>query len=233
MKQLKTTLTTLVCAGLILALSSCADDPNRDTKRGAAIGAVLGAIAGNQSKSDKGKYVGAVVGAIAGAGVGHYMDKQRQELEAKLKAEREAKELVITRLSDDALKIGVASDASFDVGNAQLKPQALNTFAKIGGVLKDYDKTVIHVVGHTDSRGSDQFNQSLSESRAASVASYLESQGVPGTRIRQEGRGKREPIADNSTKDGQTKNRRVDIVIKPVVEGQEQNAWTPPPYLGS
>jgi outer membrane protein OmpA-like peptidoglycan-associated protein len=224
----------VVCAFLVSTLVACAaDDPNRSAKTGAAVGAVLGAIAGNQSKSNKGKYVGAVVGAIAGGAVGHYMDKQRQELERKLKAERDAQELSISQLGQDALKIGVASDASFDVGNAQLKSDALNTFAKIASVLKDYDKTVIHVVGHTDSTGSDSLNQTLSQNRAASVASYLAQQGVPASRIREEGRSKREPVADNSTADGRKRNRRVDIVIKPVIEGQEDQAWSPPPYLGS
>lgn len=234
MKTVNRPVKTLVCAALIVVLTACAaDDPNRSAKTGAAIGAVLGAIAGNQSKSDKGKYVGAVVGAIAGGAVGHYMDKQRAELEKKLKAETEAKELQITKLSDDTLKIGIASDASFDVNAAQLKPQALTTFTKISNVLKDYDKTVIHIVGHTDSSGADSYNQSLSERRAASVASYMTSQGLDATRVREEGRGEREPIASNSTKEGQTQNRRVDVVIKAVVEGNEQQAWTPPPYLGS
>lgn len=231
MKSAKQAICAVVVATLVVACA--ADDPNRDAKRGAAIGAVLGAIAGNQSKSSKGKYVGAVVGAIAGAGVGTYMDRQRRELETKLKAEAEAKELVITKLGEDALKIGIASDASFDVGNAQLKPEALNTFTKIASVLKDYDKTVIHVVGHTDSTGSDSLNQTLSSNRAASVGSYLTQQGVPSSRLREEGRSKREPIADNSTADGRKRNRRVDIIIKPVIEGQEDQAWTPPPYLGS
>ena len=222
-------------AGAVVAsmLAACADDPNRDTERGAAIGAVLGAVVGNQSKSSKGKYVGAVVGALAGAGVGHYMDKQRQELEAKLKAEERAKMLEITKLSDDSLKIGIASDASFDVGNAQLKSQALTTYGKIAQVLRDYDKTVIHIVGHTDSTGSDALNQSLSESRAQSVSTYMASTGLDQSRIRTEGRSKREPIASNDTAEGRTKNRRVDIVLKAVVLGHEQDAWTPPPYLGS
>lgn len=223
-----------VVAAVIAALTACAaDDPNRDAKTGAAIGAVLGAIAGNQSKSSKGKYVGAIVGALGGAAVGNYMDKQRMELEKKLKAEREAKELEITQLPGGALKIGIASDASFDVDSAQLRPEALNTFAKIAAVLKDYDKTVVHIVGHTDSTGSAEYNQSLSERRAASVASYLQAQGMDASRLREEGRGKREPIASNDTKENQKKNRRVDIVIKPVIEGQEQEAWTPPPYLGA
>lgn len=220
---------SMVCGGLV----ACADSPNRDAQRGAAIGAVLGAVVGNQSKSKKGKYVGAVVGAMAGAGVGHYMDKQRQELETKLRAEEEAKLLSITKLSEDTLKVGIASDASFDVGSAQLKPEALNTYGKIGQILKGYDKTVIHIVGHTDSSGSDSLNQTLSENRAASVATYLQNLGVDPSRIRTEGRGKREPIAPNDTAANKAKNRRVDIVIKAVVEGREQDAWTPPPYLGS
>ena len=107
------------------------------------------------------------------------------------------------------------------------------TYSKIANVLKSYDKTVIHIVGHTDSTGSDQYNQGLSERRAASVASYMGGQGLPGTRVRQEGRGESQPIASNDSADGRKRNRRVDIVIKPVIEGQEQQAWTPPPYLGA
>ncbi|HVT36196.1 MAG TPA: OmpA family protein [Nevskiaceae bacterium] len=222
-------------AGFVIGslLAGCADDPNRDTERGAAIGALAGAIIGNQSHSSKGKYVGAIIGGLAGAGVGHYMDKQRQDLEAKLKAEEQAKMLEITKLSDDSLKIGIASDASFDVGSAQLKPEALMTYGKIAQILTSYDQTVIHIVGHTDATGSDQLNQSLSESRAASVATYMESTGLSAQRIRTEGRGKREPIASNDTADGRSKNRRVDIVLKAIVQGHEQDAWTPPPYLGS
>src|SRR5690606_22908999 len=106
-------------------------------------------------------------------------------------------------------------------------------YAKIANVLSSYDKTVIHIVGHTDSTGSDQYNQGLSERRASSVASYMGGQGLPGTRVRQEGRGEAQPISSNDSPDGRKRNRRVDIVIKPVVEGQEQQAWTPPPYLGA
>ena len=223
----------LTVASLVLCLSACADDPNRDAYRGGAIGAIAGGLLGHAVGNENGKYVGAAVGAMAGAGVGIYMDKQRKELEKQLATETARKELQITQLKDGSLKVGVASDASFDVGSAQLKPQALNTFSKIAGILSTYDQTVIHVVGHTDSTGSDELNQSLSERRAASVASYLSEQGVPVNRVRQEGRGKREPIASNKSKVGQRQNRRVDIVIKPVVQGREQDAWTPPPYLGS
>jgi outer membrane protein OmpA-like peptidoglycan-associated protein len=224
---------TLATAALVASLGGCADDPNRRAETGAAIGALAGAVVGNQVSHGRGTYIGAAVGALAGAGVGHYMDKQHAELERQLKAEEDRKELSITRLSDDSLKIGIASDASFDVASSQMKANAMTTFSKIAAVLKDYDKTVIHVVGHTDSDGSDQYNQTLSENRAATVTTFMGGQGVPGTRLRQEGRGEREPIATNSTADGKAKNRRVDIVIKAVVEGNEEAAWAPPPYLGS
>lgn len=224
----------VICAAVVATLGGCAtDDPNRRAKTGAAVGAVAGAVIGSQVSHARGApIVGAVVGAIAGGAVGNYMDKQKAELERQLAEEAARQELAITQLSDGSLKIGIASDVSFDVDSAQIKPDALSTYAKIANVLKTYDKTVIHVVGHTDSTGSDTYNQSLSERRSASVASYMGGQGLPGTRVRQEGRGEREPLASNSTADGRRKNRRVDIVIKPVVEGQEQQAWTPPPYLG-
>lgn len=204
---------------LAVGLGACADDPNRDAYRGVAIG--------------NGKYSGPIASAVAGAGVGVYMDRQRKDLEKQLVVEIARKELQIIQMKDGALKVGVASDPSFDIGNAQMKPQALYTFAKIGDVLNHYDQTVIHVVGHTDSTGSDGLNQSLSERRAASVVSYLEQQGVSDNRLRREGRGEREPTASNQTRDGQRQNRRVDIVIRPVTQDREQEAWMPPPYLGS
>ena len=220
----------VLCAGL---LGCAADDPNRRAKTGAAVGALIGAVAGHQVDGDKGRYIGAAVGAIAGGAVGNYMDKQQAELERQLAAEAARKELNITRLAGDALKIGVASDASFGFDRADLTPAAQATFAKIASILKDYDSTVIHVVGHTDSIGSDDYNMGLSQRRASTVAGSLMQNGVLSERVRTEGRGEREPIASNETDVGRTRNRRVDIVIKAIIEGQEQQAYAPPPYLGS
>lgn len=225
-----------VCLAAVVAVSmvGCAtDDPNKRSKTGALMGAVAGAVVGHQVDGDKGRYIGAVAGALAGAAVGNYMDKQAAELERQLAAEQARDELRITRMSGNALRVGVASDASFEFGKADLRTQARTTYAKIAAILKDYDQTVVHVVGHTDSVGSDSFNQGLSERRSATVADYLSAQGMNIGRIRQEGRGEREPIASNQTDDGRARNRRVDIVIKPVVEGQEEQAWAPPPFLGS
>ncbi|MEN8720193.1 MAG: OmpA family protein [Oceanococcaceae bacterium] len=223
----------MALAGSVVVAGCAADDPNRRAKTGAAVGALIGAVAGHQVDGDKGRYIGAVVGAIAGGAVGNYMDKQQAELERELAAEAARKELNITRLADDSLKIGIASDVSFDIDKADIKSNALATYTKIAEVLKDYDRTVIHVVGHTDSTGSDAYNQGLSERRAASVLQVLRGNGVIADRLLTEGRGEREPIADNATAAGRTRNRRVDVVIKAVVEGNEGAAYTPPPYLGS
>lgn len=221
------------CVVTALTITGCAtDDPNKRSKIGAAIGAVVGGVVGHQADGDKGRYIGAVVGAIGGAAAGNYMDKQHAELQKQLAEEAARNELQIIQLPGNALKIGLASEVSFDVGKHDIKSSALPTYQKIGNILKSYDKTMIHVVGHTDSSGSDEYNQSLSERRASSVGNQLIANGVINSRVRLEGRGEREPIADNSTAEGRTRNRRVDIVIKPVIEGQEHEAYAPPPYLG-
>lgn len=223
----------LVISVAVLGVAACAGDPHQRAKIGAGVGAVTGAVIGDAvSDARGGPIVGAVVGAIAGGAVGNYMDKQKRELEQKLSQEAARNELAIIQLPDGSLKVGIASDVSFDLDSAQIRPAALNTYAKIGSVLSTYDKTVIHIVGHTDSTGSAEHNQTLSVNRAASVSSYLTQNGVPGTRLRQEGRGERELAVRTADNVNESRNRRVDIVIKPVVEGNEQAAWTPPPYLG-
>jgi outer membrane protein OmpA-like peptidoglycan-associated protein len=224
---------TLLVSAAVLSVAACADDPNRNAKIGAGIGAVTGAVLGNQVSHARGApIVGAVVGAIAGGAVGNYMDKQRKEVEQQMAPEIQRGELSTTTLADGSLKVAIASDVSFDLGSATLRPDAMDAYGRIAAILKSYDKTVIHVVGHTDTSGTAEFNQGLSERRAAAVGTFLASQGVPGTRLREEGRGEREPIVRTGDNVKEARNRRVDIVIKPVVEGNEQAAWTPPPYLG-
>lgn len=223
----------LLVAMAVISVSSCADDPNRNAKRGAGVGAVIGGVLGNQvSHARGGPIVGAVVGAIAGGAVGNYMDKQRKEVEQQMAPEIARNELTTTTLSDGSLKVAVASDVSFDLGSATLRPEALDAYGRIAGILKNYDKTVIHVIGQTDTSGAADYNQGLSDRRSAAVGTFLASQGVPGARIREEGRGEREPLIRTGDNVKEARNRRVDIVIKPVVEGNEQAAWTPPPYLG-
>jgi outer membrane protein OmpA-like peptidoglycan-associated protein len=223
----------VIVTALTLGLAACADNPNRDTEIGAVTGAVLGGVLGKQVSHAKGApIVGAVVGAIAGGSVGGYMDRQRKELKDKLAEEERQKQLSVTTMDDGSLKVAVAADVSFDSGSAQLRPEALAALNKLASTLGDYSSTVIHVVGHTDSVGSPEFNQSLSERRAASVGDYLARQGVPAQRLREEGRGERELLIRTGDNVAEPRNRRVDIVIKAIVQGNEQAAYTPPGYLG-
>ena len=222
---------TLACA-VAIGLGGCttADDPHQRAKVGAAVGAVAGAVLGHQMDDSSGKWVGAAVGALAGAGVGHYMDNQQQDFESTLQRERDANQLEIERLRDDTLKLTVDSEVSFDFGKADIKSAFRPSLDKLAQLIQKYDRTVVHVVGHTDSVGSDTFNQQLSERRAMSVGDYLASYGVPRQRLRTEGRGESEPRATNATEAGRQLNRRVEIFVKPIVEGQEQRAYESPRY---
>jgi outer membrane protein OmpA-like peptidoglycan-associated protein len=223
----------LLSALLVVLVAGCAtDDPNRGAKTGAVIGAIAGAVIGNQGDDDRDRYIGAAVGAIAGAAVGSYMDRQRRELEEQLADEQQREALEITEVGDNALRIGVASDATFAFDSADVQDRFKPTYRKIAGVLSDYERTIVHIIGHTDSIGSDEYNQGLSERRAESVGLYLRSEGVGGDRLIYEGRGETEPVATNETSEGRRQNRRVDIVIKPIVEGEEREAYEPPPDLG-
>lgn len=227
-------LSIVLIVAAALALTACAGDPNRRTKIGAATGAVLGGVIGSQlgDKSGTNVAIGAALGALAGGGVGRYMDMQFAEMQKRLAAEQARDELYITRLNGNALRIGIASDSSFAVNSADLQFDAQSTFGKIADVLKDYNKTAIHVVGNTDSTGAEAYNEKLSLQRAQSVANFMESRGVNAQRVKTWGRGESEPIATNDTDEGRARNRRVDIVIKPIIEGQEQSAFSAPPYLG-
>lgn len=216
---------------LLLALGGCAqNDPHRRAKVGAATGAVAGAILGHQLDDDAGKFVGAAVGALAGGAVGNYMDNQQQDFESALAEERAAHELEVERLRDDTLKLTVDSEVSFDFDQAHIKRSFEPSLDKLARLIQKYERTVVHVVGHTDSVGPADYNQRLSERRAESVADYLVRRGVDPRRLRTEGRGEREPRATNETEAGRQLNRRVEIFIKPIVEGQERRAYEPPRY---
>lgn len=216
----------------VLLVGCAADDPYRSTKTGAVIGGIAGAIIGNQSSRSSNRYLGAAVGALAGAAVGNYMDRQRQALERELADEQARDELRITEMEGNALRIGIASDVTFEFDSSELRTGSRDTYNRIAAVLADYDQTIIHVIGHTDGTGSASYNQGLSERRAESVALHMRSRGLDGDRLVIEGRGLREPIASNDSAEGRRQNRRVDIVLKPIVEGEERKAYEAPPYLG-
>lgn len=212
----------------LLTVGCAADDPNRRAKTGAAIGAVAGAVVGNQHSSKNGKVVGAAVGALTGAAVGNYMDKQQQKLERQLAEEQRNAEIELSRLDEETIKLDVASEVSFDVNSANIRSDFRSSLGKVADIISEYDQTAIHVIGHTDSTGSASYNQQLSEKRATSVARYLTRSGVKRTRLRAAGRGEAQPVADNNSSSGRSQNRRVEIFLKPIVEGRERDAFIPP-----
>lgn len=219
------------CAAATMLLGACATHGENDrTKNGALIGAVIGAAAGSTSGDDKGALLGAIAGALVGSAVGNYMDQQQQEIEEELAAEIEAEQIDIQRLEDDTLRVSMSSEATFDVDSSALKPAFYPALDRLGGVMANYDKTVLHIVGHTDSTGSEQYNDALSRKRAVSVATYVRDNGVDRTRLNVEGRGEYEPRFSNASTDGRRANRRVEIYIKPVVEGERPRALESPDY---
>lgn len=224
----------IILAAVIAAttLTACTnpDDPNRRAKTGALLGAAAGAVLGHQISHGSGAAVGAAVGALAGGGIGHYMDNQQAEFEQALAAEQAANQLEIERMRDDSLRLTLDSEISFDFDSAAIKGAFRESLGKLSNVISKYDQTIVHIVGHTDSVGNDDYNQRLSERRAESVAEFLMSNGVVASRLHTEGRGEREPRATNDTEAGRQLNRRVEIFIKPIVEGEEQKAHESPRY---
>jgi len=229
-------ISSITIVATILVLAGCASDSeHRSRNTGAIIGAVAGAILGhNVGDGDtKDRVIGAAGGALVGAAVGDYMDDQRAELERKLADEERREQLGITEIGENTLKIGIAGDATFEFNKATIQPQFKPTYTRIASVLADYDKTVVHVVGHTDSVGSEQYNQRLSRERAEAVGVHLRERGVDGNRIIYYGEGEMRPVASNESEEGRRRNRRVEIYIKPIVEGEERRAYAPPPGIAT
>ncbi len=181
---------------------------------GAIGGAVIGAVIANNTGSGnakRGALIGAGIGGAAGGGVGYYMDRQ----EAKIRQQLQNTGVSVSRAGNDII-LNMPHDITFGVADATLQSQFLPTLDSVALVLKEYDKTVIAVEGHTDSDGSDSYNQSLSQRRAYSVANQLSAKGVAGSRLNARGYGETSPIASNTTAAGKAKNRRVELRIEPV-----------------
>ncbi len=179
---------------------------------GAATGAILGgAIGGSGEAALLGAAAGAVVGGIAGGMIGSYMDRQEQELRQAL-ANVEAASI---QREQNILAVTFRSDVLFDVNSSVLKPGAYDEIDRVAYVLKKYPRTMIRIEGHTDSTGSEQYNQMLSERRAMAVRDALVQRGVDPRRIQVIGFGESKPIATNQTEAGRQLNRRVTIVIIP------------------
>jgi len=210
---------------LLLAACTTSDlgdsrDPTK-TETGAIVGAVSGAALGaliSKNNRSKGALIGAVGGGLAGTAVGYYMDKQANDLALQMQPEIQRGEITIDkRATDNALIVNMTSATGFDNLSAVLKPGYITTLKKIAAVLNQYGKTTVTVIGHTDSLGSNADNQVLSNKRAQSVLDYFASQNVNPLRLDGYGRGETEPRADNSTEAGRQLNRRVELLIVPVL----------------
>lgn len=211
--------TIITLSGLALVLSGCAsmDETQRHSGTGAAIGAAAGAVLGaaTSSKSDrkKGVAIGAVAGAALGAGGGYLWSKRMQEQRAAMEQATAGTGIEVSQTADNRLKLDIPSDISFDSGRHDIKPALRPVLDRLAQGLAEYPVTRITIVGHTDSTGSDAVNNPLSVNRAAAVRDYLTPRGVASSRISIDGRGSREPVAENSTLQGRAMNRRVEIFV--------------------
>jgi len=200
--------------GFFLVFAGCAtqDTAGKRTAAGAGIGAATGALAGavigHQAGSrTKGAVIGGVAGAAVGTAIGYQLDKQAKELE-------QIPNMEVAR-QEDSLLVTMSEAILFDVNSAALKPQAQSVLTQTADVMVRYPESDILVKGHTDSTGSEVYNQELSERRAKSVQNFLIANGVASQRITAIGFGKTMPVATNDTLEGREKNRRVEIEIKP------------------
>jgi len=220
MKQSRIVISSL-CAVSLLSLSACVTDPNTGQQKvsrtaiGAGGGALAGMLLGGLIGGGTGRIIGAGIGGIAGGAYGYTLDKQIKQL----KEQTAGTGVDVTPVDNgQAILVNLPEGVTFDVGSYSLKPEFRTTLDKVADSLKQYPDSLIDVYGHTDSTGSDAYNQTLSENRARTVANYLQMQGVNPARIRSQGYGETLPVADNATEEGRRKNRRVEIKIVPVTQ---------------
>jgi outer membrane protein OmpA-like peptidoglycan-associated protein len=179
---------------------------------GAVAGALIGAISGdNNRQKRKRAAVGAGIGALAGAGVGSYMDRE----EAALRERLAGTGVSVSRVGDEIV-LNMPGNITFQTNAAAISADFYPVLDSVATVVNEYEKTLVEVVGHTDSTGTDAINQPLSEQRADSVAAYLASRGVLPQRIATAGLGSRQPVASNATAEGRAQNRRVEITLAPI-----------------
>lgn len=204
-----------------LALGGCmtydpytGEEKTSSATKGSIIGAIGGAAVGaaTSSKSDRGKgaLIGAASGAAVGGGIGYYMDRQ----EAQLRNRLEGSGVRVVR-NGDQIDLVMPGNITFDTNQSSIKPSFSDTLESVALVLKEFDKTTIQIEGHTDSTGSRDYNQLLSERRAGAVRDFLLNQGIQAGRTRAVGYGQRSPVASNDTEAGREQNRRVELTLVP------------------
>ena len=223
---MKKTLISISLASTI-AISGCTtfdaytgEEKTTNTVKGASIGAgttlILSYLANKDKSSDerrKRMLRDAGIGAIVGGGVGYYMDTQEAELRKQLRSTG-----VSVQRDGDNINLIMPGNITFPTDGRNLKADFFPVLDSVALVVEEYNQTIVAVSGYTDSTGSEAYNQTLSEDRARSVASYLQSKNVNAARIETVGFGERSPIADNSTQEGRALNRRVELTLIPITE---------------
>lgn len=214
---------TVAALAAATIISACTADPYTGQQKvsntaigagaGAAIGAIGGLIVGRTTDAStrKATLIGAGIGALAGGAVGVYQDRQ----EAILRQELRSTGVSVERRGD-VIVLVMPSNITFASGSPNIQPQFYGVLNSVAKVLKEYNRTLVNVYGHTDADGSDAFNQKLSEDRGVSVAEYLVRQGTDSRRYYVRGFGESRPVATNATSEGKQQNRRVEIELEPL-----------------
>ncbi len=213
-KLLITAMATLFITGCMTIDPLTGEEKLTGTSKTAMTGAAIGGILGMAlSKNDrkKGAILGAGIGALSGAAVGTYMDKQ----EAALRDRLAGTGVSVTRDGDNLI-LNLPSNITFASGQADLTSDFTKTLEGVVVVLEEFESTLITIDGHTDSVGSMEYNQSLSERRAMSVAHYVSAKGIQLARIAAYGHGEEQPIASNDSAEGRAENRRVMLTLEPI-----------------
>ncbi len=202
-------------AAAALALAGCANmsETQKGTAKGAGIGAAVGAVIGAATGNRDDAAKGAVIGGGLGAAGGYIWSKRMQEQKAAMEQATQGTGVAVTQTPDNRLKLEVPSDISFDVGRAAIKPNFAPVLTQFASSLGQNTATSVTIIGHTDNTGSDAINNPLSIERAESTRDFLVGKGVSRARIATDGKGSREPVADNATQAGRDKNRRVEIFV--------------------
>ena len=219
--------TASLAAVSLLALSACVTDPNTGERKvsrtaiGGGGGALAGYLLGGLIGGKTARIVGAGLGGVAGGAVGYRMDQQIREL----KEQTAGSGVDVTETDGgSAILVNLPDGVTFAVDSSSISPSFQRTLDEIANSMVKYPSSLIDVYGHTDSTGSDTYNQALSERRAKAVADYLAMRGVSNARIRWQGFGESQPVASNDTAEGRSRNRRVEIKIVPITAQDVQAA---------
>lgn len=207
MKTMKQFVLLAVIAGILGSGCSTATRSQKGAVIGAGGGAVLGGVIGKATgNTARGAIIGAVIGGVGGAVIGRKMDKQAEEMK-KVLGDAEV------RREGEGIVINFKEKVLFGYDKADLGSGAQTNLNRLVEILNRYPDTDIQIIGHTDSKGTDSYNQGLSERRATSVVTYLRGNGIASGRLTATGKGETDPVAENDSDDGRSQNRRVEFVI--------------------